>query len=149
MNVAQVLEHVREVDSRAAVGDLHMAPAFEWSEQHEQVGGAIALVLVIVARRLAWLHWHRRARLGDELLGCLVEAHERPGWIVGAGVDLEGIFHGSHELGVGLGRDHPVLLQVRLEAVFFNARPTVLKGAACTISRSTTAFASRRMVQRA
>ena len=46
-------------------------------------------------------------------------------------------------------RYYPIFLQVRLERVFFRARPTVLKCARSTISRSTTAFASRRMVQRA
>jgi hypothetical protein len=35
------------VDRGVAVGHLDMAPAFERREQHEQIGGAVALVLVV------------------------------------------------------------------------------------------------------
>ena len=93
VDVAQVFQDVGEVDGGAAVGDLDMAPAFERGEQHEQVGSAVALVLVVIARRLSWPHRHRRARLGHELLGGLVEAHEWPGLVVRARVDFEGILH--------------------------------------------------------
>ena len=51
-----------------AVRHLEVAPAFERREQHEQIGGAVALVLVIDADRLSGLHRDRHARLGDELL---------------------------------------------------------------------------------
>ena len=69
--------------------------------------------------------------------------------IVRAGVDVEHIFHGRNERGVGLGRDHPIGAQVRLEVVFLSARATVLKCALGTILRSTTCSAKSRMVQRA
>jgi hypothetical protein len=108
-----------------------------------------ALVLIVVARRLAGPNPERRARLGDALLGGLVAAHERPGRIVRAGVDLEHVLHRGDKARVGLGWNDPVFVQMRLQIVFFSARPTVLKCAAGTILRSTTYSASRRIVQRA
>ena len=55
------------IDCRMAVGDLDVAPAFERGEQHEEIGGAIALVLVIMTGRAPRLHRDRHACLGDEL----------------------------------------------------------------------------------
>ncbi len=87
--------------------------------QHEQAGRAIALVLVVVARRPSRLHRDGRARLGYKLFRCFVEADERPGRVVRSRVDLKHVLHRSHERSVRLGRDHPILLQVRFESVFF------------------------------
>jgi len=56
------------VDRAVAVGDFDVAPAFERGKHHEQVGSAVALVLVVMARRVARLHRHRHARFGNELL---------------------------------------------------------------------------------
>ena len=68
MNIGQVFQDVRIVDGGVAVRHLDVAPALEWREQHEQVGGAVALVFVIDTGRLSRLHRDRHARLGDELL---------------------------------------------------------------------------------
>ena len=46
----------------------------------------------------------------NQLLADLVETHDRTGRVVGSGIDLQHILHGAHELGIGLGRDHPLLL---------------------------------------
>jgi hypothetical protein len=59
---------VSVIDCRMAVGDLDVAPALERGEQHEEIGGAIALVLVIMTRRAARLHRYRHAGFGNELL---------------------------------------------------------------------------------
>src|SRR5262249_61313317 len=91
----------------------------------------------------------RCARFCDKLFGCLIQAHERSGRVVRAGIHLQHVLHGGHEPGVGLGRDDPVFFQVRLDVVFFSARATVLKCALSTILRSTTCSANRRIVQRA
>ena len=68
VHVAQGLEDAGVIDSRAPLGDGDMPPALERSEQHEQVGGAAALVLVVVAGRLTRLGGHGLPRLGNELL---------------------------------------------------------------------------------
>ena len=64
----QILQDVSIVYGSVAVRHLDVAPAFERREQHEQVGGAVALVLVIDAGWASSFHWDRHARLGNELL---------------------------------------------------------------------------------
>jgi len=66
--IGQILQDVRIVDGGVAVGHLDVAPAFERREPHEQVGGAVALVLIIDTGRPPRLHWDRHARFADELL---------------------------------------------------------------------------------
>ena len=66
MRVGQFFEDAREVRSSALVGDLDMPPAFQRREQHEQIGRAIAPVIIIVSRRTARLRLDRRGRLGDQ-----------------------------------------------------------------------------------
>ena len=51
VDVGQILQDVGVIDGGMAVRHLDVAPAFERREQHEQVGGAVALVLVIDAGR--------------------------------------------------------------------------------------------------
>src|SRR5258708_1885960 len=60
-----------------AICDLDVAPAFERSKHHEEIGGAIALVLVIETGRASRFHRDRHARFGNELLRGLVEANQR------------------------------------------------------------------------
>src|ERR1700732_3774606 len=63
-------------------------------------------------------------------------------------IDLQHILHGRHEAGVGLRRDHPLLLEVRLKFVFFSVRPIVLSLARSTMFSSTTASSSNCNVHR-
>ena len=146
---AKILQDVGVVDGGVAVRDLDVAPAFERREQHEQVGGAVAFVLVIDAGWPSRLHRDWRARLGDELLGGLVQADQRMVGIVRPRVDGQHVFHGRYEGAVGLRRDDPALPAVRLESVFFRTRPIVLSLARSTMPSSTTLLSSRRNVQRA
>src|ERR1700746_2392902 len=60
-----------------AICDLDVAPAFERSKHHEEIGGAIALVLIIETGRASRFHRDRHARFGNELLRGLVEANQR------------------------------------------------------------------------
>jgi hypothetical protein len=126
-----------------------MAPSVERREQHQDVGGAIAFVLVVVPRQQSGLHRLRRACLGDKLLGCFIEADQRPRRIMRPRIDVEHILHRSDEGSVGMSAGSPSSRSVRFEIVFLSARPTLLKCAASTILRSTTCSANRRMVQRA
>src|SRR6516225_1551675 len=149
MDIAKLFENLCVVDGRAALGNFDVAPTFERGKQHEQAGRAVALVFVVVTCRSPGLNGKRRSRFCDELFGCLVQAHERSGRVVRAGIHFQYILHRGHEPCVGLGRDDPVFLQVRFDVVFFSARATVLKWALSTILRSTTCSANRRIVQRA
>ena len=67
----------------------------------------------------------RFADLAEQLVGLLVHAHHRPPGIVGSGVDREDVLHPGGELGVGVRRDGPALLQMRTQFRFFNTRPMV------------------------
>jgi hypothetical protein len=109
-----------------AVGHFDMPPSLQWSEQHEQIGSAVALILVVVAGWLAWLCRNWDAGFPDELLRRLVQADDRSIWIMWPLINLQDVLHRSYECGVRLGWDDPLLLEVRLESVFLSVRPIVL-----------------------
>src|SRR5947209_13299415 len=144
MRIGQIPEHVGIIDGGVAVGDLDMPPAFQRREHHEQIGDAIAFVFVIVTRWLSRFGGDRRARVDDQLLRGFVEAHERALRIVRSLIDFQDVFHGGDKRRVGVGRNHPLLLAMRLENVFFSVRPIVLSLARSTMCSSTTFSSSRR-----
>ena len=149
MRVGEVLERVRIVDGGAMVGHLDMAPAFERRVHHEQIGRAVAGVLVVDPRRPPGRRRLRRARLGDQLLRGLVEADDRPLRVVRPGVDFQHVLHRSYESAARLGRNDPVLAAVRLERVFLSVRWIVVSLARLTMPSSTTFVSRRRRLQRA
>src|SRR5882757_6574624 len=132
-----------------AIGYLDAPPALEWREHHEQIGRPVAPVFVIMPGGLSWFRRDRQARFGNELLGRLVDADQRTFRIIRPLINLQDVFHGGHEGGVGVRRDDPLLFQMRLESVFFSVRPIVLSLARSTIFSSTTASSSSCNVQRA
>src|SRR6202049_5211601 len=149
VDVGQVFQDVSVIHGGMAIGDLDMAPAFERSEHHEEIGGAVALVLVVKTRRASRFHRHRHARLGNELLRGLVEANQRTIAVAWPRVDGQHVFHGGYERAVGLRRDDPALAAMRLENVFLSVRPIVESLARSTMLSSTTLFSNNRKVQRA
>ena len=64
-------------------------------------------------------------------------------------VNIQHIFHAHDKGGAALGRDFPVIAQVRLKLVFFSARCTLMVETLGAIFSSTTFSASRRTVHRA
>src|SRR5688572_29977703 len=86
-------------------------------EEDEQVGGAIALVLAVVALELARCGRDRLADLADELDRALIEADHRALRIWPFGIEVEHVFHAGNELAVDL-RNAPHVLAPRLEVVF-------------------------------
>src|SRR5712691_449721 len=132
-----------------AIRDFDMAPAFERSKHHEEVGGAVALVLVIETGWASRFHRDRHARFGNQLLARLVQAHQRTIGIAWPRVDGQHVFHRRYERAVGLRRDDPLLSAMRPESVFFSVRPIVLSLARSTMPSSTTLFSNKRKVQRA
>src|SRR5437773_1580267 len=132
-----------------AICDLDVAPAFERSQHHEEIGGAIALVLIIETGRASRFHRDRHARFGNELLRGLVEAKQRTIAVAWPRVDGQHVFHSGYERAVGLRRDDPVLAAMGLKSVFLSARPIVLSLARSTMPSSTTLFSNNRKVQRA
>ena len=149
VDVGQVFQDVSVIYGGMAIGDLDMAPAFERSKHHEEIGGAVALVLVVKTGRASRFHRHRDAHLGNELLRGLVEANQRTIAVAWPRVDGQHVFHGGYERAVGLRRDDPVLAAMGLKSVFFSTRPIVLSLARSTMPSSTTLFSNNRKVQRA
>src|SRR5208282_4956985 len=91
----------------------------------------------------------RRARLGDQLFGGLVQAHERTIGVSRSLVGFQHVFHGGDEARIGFGRDHPLPIAVRFKGVFLSVRPIVLSLALSTMFSSTTFSSRRRRLQRA
>src|SRR5579885_3077916 len=85
-------------------------PARQRLEHHEQVGRAVADVLVVVAGRLPRCGRQRGAGLPDQLLGHLVDGHQGPPRVKGPLVDVEDVLHAGHELRRLPRRDDPLLL---------------------------------------
>src|SRR5947208_2426418 len=147
--LCQVFQDASVIHGGMAICDLDVAPAFERSTHHEEIGGAIALVLVIETGWASRFHRDRHARFGNELLRGLVEAKQRTIAVAWPRVDGQHVFHSSYERAVGLRRDDPVLAAMGLKSVFLSARPIVLSLARSTMPSSTTLFSNNRKVQRA
>jgi hypothetical protein len=142
------IEHLRVIGGGVSIGDLDLAPALQRREHHEQIGHAVALVFVIVPDRLSRLGGDRRARLDDQLLRRFIQTHEGTIGIMRLLVGFQHVFHGGHEAGVGVRRDHPLPFAVGFEGVFFKVRPIVLSLAFSTMFNSTTFSSSRRRLGR-
>ncbi len=124
----------------------YMPPARQGLAQHEQVSGAIALVLVIVSLPSCRLGRDRRPLFRQQLLGGLVETDHRALWVIGFRVKVQHILHTRHKLGAHLGNT-PLLLLPRLETVFFNRLRIPSWDMEGASPNSTTLFARSRRVQ--
>jgi hypothetical protein len=67
VNVREFLHASGEVDSGAAIGDFDLAPRPIHVEEDEQVGGAVAFILAVIALDLARLGLDGLADLADQL----------------------------------------------------------------------------------
>src|SRR5215467_5959729 len=77
VDVGQVFQDASVIHGGMAICDLDVAPAFERSKHHEEIGGAIALLLITETRVPISMKAGRPARFGNELLRGLVEANQR------------------------------------------------------------------------
>src|SRR5258707_4120458 len=132
-----------------AVRDLDVPPAFQRSEQHEQIGGAVAFIFIIVPRGSSRLRRDGHACLSDQLFRCLVQAYDGVFRIVGPMIHLQHIFHRGNERGTRVGWNDPLFFQMWPEDIFFSVRPIVLSLARSTMFSSTTLSSSRTSVHRA
>ena len=113
------------IQACASVGDTHRALPRQRLDRHEHVHCATPLVRAVVLGHLTRLGRQRLTHLGDQLLAAFIQAHQRLLRIVGPMVDVQHVFHGSHELGRWLFRQAPTFLQPRLKFVFLSVRRTV------------------------
>jgi len=89
-------------------------------EEDEQIGGAIALILAIVALQLPRLGLDRLANLADKLCRAFVETNHRALPIGLFSIEIEYILHAGDKLAVDL-RDAPHVLAPGLELIFRQA----------------------------
>jgi hypothetical protein len=78
----------------------------------------------------------------DELLGPFIKTDQRPFRIVRPLIHIQHLFHLANKLGVGIGRNDPLLVTPRLEFVFFSVFRTVSSLISSTICNSTNLSAS-------
>jgi len=115
VDIDQLADHMREVDGGALVRHRHMPPPPQRFGEHEQVGDAVAHVLVVLPCRQPRCWGQRRADLADELLARFIEADLREARVVGPLVDGEDILHLTDEGGTTRRRQAPAGGQPRLE----------------------------------
>jgi len=94
-------------------------------KHHEEVGHALANVLIVIMGRLSGTARLGGAGLADQLLAGFVQTHHRTSGVIGPLVHLQDVLHLPDKFGVGLGRNTPLLAQPRLEFVFLSVRRTV------------------------
>ena len=99
-------------------------PALQWREHHEQIGGSIPLILIVMPRGLSWLHLDRgHTRFGLDR-GCFdVSSTQSTGqYFLNRAADDKTsssiFFHVGYERRIGIRWDDPLSLQVRSERVF-------------------------------
>src|SRR5262249_1468018 len=120
MNVNEVAHTNSEVDGSPARGDFDLAPGPMHIDEHEKVGGPIALVFTVVALDLARLSRDRLAHFSNQLDRALVEADH---WAFRIGmfrVEIEHILHAGDVFGIDPW-DAPHVLAPRLEVIFGQA----------------------------
>src|SRR5215207_995017 len=146
--VRQPLHLTGEVLHRPLLRHLDMPVAALRLTEEEEVTHPLTAVLVVVTLRLTRRGRQWRARLGDQLLACLVKADDGALLIVGFFIQVQHVFHAGDELGVDLA-DTPLLFQPRLEFVFLSTWRTVSRAMVEAKPNSTTLSAKSRNVQRA
>ena len=98
-------------------------PALGFAE-HEQVAGAVSLILGVIAFHTSGPRLNCRSHILDQLLGCLIETDHWTVWVMVLVVQVQHILHPSHELPTHFG-NAPLLPLPRLEFVFFSIWRTV------------------------
>jgi hypothetical protein len=100
-----IWDWVEDVQAATSWLQADAAPALQRREDHEEIGDAVALVFVVVTSGSSGLRRDRSARLDDQLLGGLVQTHERTIGISRPLVRVQHVFHGGDEARIGFGRE--------------------------------------------
>src|SRR5258708_11877092 len=120
--VNELAHALGEVYVGAPLGNLGVAPRCMGVDEHEDVGGAVAPVLVIRARRTSRRWRHGNTRFADQLPRRFIEANDRRAWRWWGRVQLQNVLHAGDELRVDLW-NAPHFALPGLEVVFDEAAP--------------------------
>lgn len=115
----QFLHEERPVFLGASPAHFEVALACQRLTGDEHVACSFLFVGIILSPGLTRLHVLWRMLVFDQVLAHFIHAKQRAAWVVGSTIDIQDIFHMPHKLSSGLGKA-PLLLQPRLEFVFFN-----------------------------
>ena len=118
-------------------------------EEHEDGAGAVALVVIILAQRLARFHRQRRDVVIEQLLARLVHADQRLIRIRLFRVNVEHLLHLRDEAGGVAFGDAVTFDAPGLQLVFFSVLRTVSLQMVATTFRFTNSSARSDSVQRA
>ena len=113
------------IDLRLRLPRGRHPPSGEGLGEHENLGRARPLVLVIDPPGMLRGGLDRPSGLLDQLHGLLVHAEHRARGILRFCVGFQHFFHVGHELAIGLGRNDPVFDLAIRHSVIFNVRRTV------------------------
>src|SRR5882757_4832 len=102
MDIDELAHAVGVIFCRPPLGDLDLAPGPMDVDADEQIDGAVAAVLTIVAFELARFGRDRLSHLADELDRALVEADHRPVGIGCFGIEVEYVFHAGDIFAIDL-----------------------------------------------
>lgn len=118
MDIDQGFPPPSEIDRRAPLGDLDVAPGFQRRLAHAQACGAVALVFAVLAALAARFGRQRLPHFAEQWLGGLVQADLGMPRVMRPPINGEPLLHPTDEFGIGLGRNAPALLQPGLERFF-------------------------------
>src|SRR5437763_1450003 len=110
VRVGQLLEYLRIIHGGVAVGNLNAPPAFQRRKHHEQIGRAVAFILIVAPSWSPGLRRNWDTRFGDELLRGFVQANQGKRRIGRALIDFQHVLHASYEGSVAIGRNDPLPL---------------------------------------
>src|SRR5262245_9850309 len=113
VGIPKLLNLSGPVNGRLALSDTDGAYAAQRLGEHEDGGGTVALVCIVVALRFARLRWQWLPGLLDQLHGLFIHAYHGDLGIIRRMVDLQAIFHMCHKLPTLRGRNDPHLPQIR------------------------------------
>src|SRR5512132_213859 len=147
--VQQLLHLSGPVNSRLMLSDTDSTQTTQRLCEHEDIGGAVPLVLVVVSLGFPLFRWQRLPDFLNQLHGLFIHAHQRDLRIVRPMINLQDILHMRHKRTTLLGRNDPHLPQMRFQRIFFSICRTVLWLIASTISKATAWSAKSLSVQRA
>src|SRR5215203_5363252 len=137
-----------ELPFPATLGNHELSPAAQELEAHQNPADPVPFVLRVEALDRPRLRRQGVPNLAYELAGPLVEADHRSQWVVRLFVEIQDPLYPPHEGDTLSWRDHPLALEVWLEAVFLSVRLTVSWETVSTCPSSTIRSARSLMLQR-
>src|SRR6185312_3694368 len=140
--VQQLGHFDRPVDLGPTLAGGRLSKARQRFREHENARRAVAFVFVIDTLRMLLRRGDRFLRLLQQLHWLFVHAQHRLQRVIRFRIGFEHVFHVGHELGVLIGRNHPVLDLALGHSVFFRVLRTVSAQIEGTTSNTTSSSAS-------